>query len=385
MRTTLRAGFTLIEVLIVAAIVGILVALLLPTVHAAREAARRAQCQNNLRQLGLAHHAYLETHGVFVSGCLLQANPHDATKAAFGPSACTLLLPQLDQAVIASLYDTSKDATDWFAQSPGLVACSISTFICPSDDKENPIPATIRTGLAESPVQTFIFGAQDYIFSSGLNDALCDHGETVPAWERGIFAINLRTTSSSISDGLSNTFLMGEGAQGKRWPARRDLTDLAPAIGEQLDGLQSGEQLPFWGWIFAEVSWFDGYVSGGPFGTTIMPLNQYPVLQTLANRSHVFLAQAPGACNSSAHEFPANHRMSGFRSSHPGGANFLFADGSVRFVDQSIDAVNYVPQGLSRDRTILTRGTPANWIESGPVGVFQALSTRAGGESASAP
>ena len=192
-----------------------------------------------------------------------------------------------------------------------------------------------------------------------------------------MFSINLRTTAESITDGMSNTLMMGEGAQGARWPARRDITDTAPVIGEVLEGLGSGEQLPFWGWIFADINWFDVSVAGGPFGTTIMPMNQYPVLQTLANRSHAFLALTSDACNSSAHMFPAGHRMSGFRSCHPGGANFLMADGSVRFLQQSIDAVNYVPQGQASPKTILTVGTNPNWRQVGPIGVYQALSTRA--------
>ena len=87
-----RAGFTLIEVLIVAAIVGILIALLLPAVQGPREAARRAQCSNNLRQLGLAHYSYLEATGSFVTGCLVEVNTGDPYLSRFGASACTLLL-----------------------------------------------------------------------------------------------------------------------------------------------------------------------------------------------------------------------------------------------------------------------------------------------------
>ncbi len=75
-----------------------------------------AQCTNNLRQLGLAHHAYLAAHGAFVPGCLMQANSQDPTAPTFGPSACTLLLPFLEQAAIASLYDYGRDAEDWFTQ-----------------------------------------------------------------------------------------------------------------------------------------------------------------------------------------------------------------------------------------------------------------------------
>ncbi len=77
--------------------------------------------------------------------------------------------------------------------------------------------------------------------------------------------------------------------------------------------------------------------------------------------------------------------MGGFRSCHPGGANFLMAEGSVRFLQQSIDAVNYIPQGGAPPKTILTVGTNPHWMQLGPIGVYQALSTRAGGEAATAP
>jgi prepilin-type processing-associated H-X9-DG protein len=201
-----------------------------------------------------------------------------------------------------------------------------------------------------------------------------------------MFAINLRTTAALVTDGLSNTFMMGEGAQGKRWPARRLITDMAPAIGQQLNSLEPGEQFPCWGWIFADLNWTDDlFLTGGPFGTTLMPPNQYPVLQTSANYLHAFLGLQPDACNSTVHEHPAGHRMGGFRSAHPGGASFLMADGSVRFVDQSIDAVNYVPQGGSPPKTVLTKGQNPNWTQVGPSGLYQALSTRAGGEAASLP
>ena len=118
-------------------------------------------------------------------------------------------------------------------------------MVCPSDDKENPIQATIRTRIPEYPVQSVIFGAQDYVFSSGISDALCDRAETVPSSERGMFSINLRTTAESITDGMSNTIMMGEGAQGARCQRRRNITDTTPAIGEVLEGLGNGEQLPF--------------------------------------------------------------------------------------------------------------------------------------------
>ena len=139
-----------------------------------------------------------------------------------------------------------------------------------------------------------------------------------------MFAISLVSRPASVTDGLSNTFMMGEGSQSTRWPARSKIEDTMPALGMAMDGSSGpGAQYPLWGWVFADVhitpdsSAEVPYCVGGPLGTTMMPLNQYPVLQTLAVLDHAFVGMTPTACNSSAHATPAGHKVSGFRSSHP--------------------------------------------------------------------
>ncbi|HVU90497.1 MAG TPA: DUF1559 domain-containing protein [Pirellulales bacterium] len=423
-----RIGFTLVELLVVIAIIGILIGLLLPAVQAAREAARKSQCQNNMKQFGLAHHNYLSAMGVFVPGGVVTTN------ATFLASPCTMLLPYFEGGASAAMYQNN---ITWYNQ-PQIVANQvINTFVCPSDDKDNPVYAaaldwgqqsitstypvpspTGQQGLlaAAGNMTTFngFFGALDYSLCSGITDALCVDGQVVPNWERGMFSFNMMNSASSITDGLSNTFMMGEGAQGTKWQLANSQS--GPSGGPPVPfKTGTGQTLqPIWAWIAGETNTQGftliagpSFYVGGPFGTTIYPLNFYPVLMTQANdNSATVMAgtsfnQSSNACNSSANSNPPGHKMGGFRSSHTGGANFLMADGSVRFIQTSIECANggqgYIPQGPGGSGWLtLTTGNYPNFTMntmstfSSPlapplIGLYQALSTRAGGEPVSPP
>jgi prepilin-type N-terminal cleavage/methylation domain-containing protein/prepilin-type processing-associated H-X9-DG protein len=421
MHSRRRTGFTLVELLVVIAIIGILIGLLLPAVQAAREAARKAQCQNNLKQFGLAHQNYLGSNGVFVPGGLATVLTSD-----FYASACAMLLPYFEQGAAASMYNYS---TNWYFQPQVVANQVIPTFACPSDDKDNPIyfrwldfgtttvsalypvpsPTGSKGSLASAgPMTTFngYFGALDYSLSKGINDAMCFDGSyAVPNWERGMFDVNMLNAAQAITDGLSNTFMMGEAAQGSKWFLGFNLQSPNTTLGTQ------GPFPPVWAWIAGQtnaqaLSSIDTtFKAGGPFGVTMQPLNKYPVVHTYAGAA-VSISTAPNACNSNANSAPSGSYVGSFRSSHPGGGNFLMADGSVRFIPATIDSVGngtpngqygYVPYtGTSGTTPIyITNGNYPNATFlstqniNGSVlptyGVYQALSTRAGGEPASPP
>ncbi len=389
-------GFTLVELLVVIAIIGILIGLLLPAVQAAREAARRSQCQNNLKQFGLAHHNYLGAQGVFVPGGITDwGRPPGTFLAKLYASPCSMLLPFFEQGASAAQYDYSKI---WWFQPQIIANQAIPTFVCPSDDKETllytealdfgptasgPVPGRKQGMLAAlSQMTTFngLFGPLDYIFCSGVNDAVCDSPQSVPSWERGMFAFNLTNTAQAVTDGLSNTFLMGEGAQGSRFQlttTRGGPAFVSPTTGQTFS--------PGWAWIVGGINWDwvqalapNTFFAGGTFGVTVMPLNQNPVLQTQAVKAASILSGPLGvttACNGSVNTTnPGVHMISGFRAAHTGGANFLLADGSVRFVPDSINFQNPT-----------TTGTFPNFSPGIQSGVYQALSTRGGGEPVTVP
>ncbi len=396
MRFRRPTGFTLVELLVVIAIIGILIGLLLPAVQAAREAARRAQCLNNLKQFGLAHQNYLSAQGVFVPGGIADwGSPPGTFLAKLYASPCTMLLPFFEQGATAAMYDFTKN---WYFQSQVVANQAIPAFVCPSDDKDTllyvvaldfgptaigPVPGQQQGQLAAfAQLTTYngLFGPLDYIFCAGVNDAICDSPQTVPGWERGMFAWNLPNTPQSITDGLSNTFMMGEGAQGSRY--QLSLTRGGPAYANPTTGAMSSARLGLddrrLQLGLGRGTHFEHLPRRRTFGVTVMPLNQNPVLQTRAIKGASILSGpngTPTACNGSVNTTsPGVHYISGFRSAHTSGANFLMADGSVRFVAQAIDFQNPT-----------TTGSTPNFAQGVQNGVYQALSTRSGGEPVTVP
>lgn len=182
-----RRGFTLIELLVVIAIIGLLIALLLPAVQQAREAARRSQCRNNLKQLGLALHNYHDTHSAFPPGVVAA----DGDLANGMHSAFTLLLPQLEQANTYNQYNFGVPWKDPVNKSAAGTA--LSSLLCPSS-----IGGLPQNGGFELP-------ATDYAFSKGTRAWLC-----LKSARSGMFDVNSRIRTGDVKDGLSNTFAMGE-------------------------------------------------------------------------------------------------------------------------------------------------------------------------------
>lgn len=182
-RTQRHSGFTLIELLVVIAIIAILIALLLPAVQQAREAARRTQCRNNLKQIGLAIHNYEASHGVFPPGVL-----GDNGSVAAGQKLHTWLaqtLPFLDQGPLHQKYDFNVRFDD--PVNVTVVATTLSTFLCPS------VP---------NPAVSTPFAPTHFVGNSG----------SIPGNNDGLLYPLSKLTFRDVPDGTSSTLLIGEAA-----------------------------------------------------------------------------------------------------------------------------------------------------------------------------
>lgn len=365
-------GFTLVELLVVIAIIGVLVALLLPAIQAAREAARRASCTNNLKQFGIALSNYHDTLKTFPPG-FLTGKPVSLDNVY--ANAHILLLPFFEEQSLSQLYDHKKG---WGYQSRSVVATVIPVYMCPSCSGDNPMSDKLLTLLLQyypsmskgGPANYNPCGTTTYAMCKGVTDAWCPNVNGgfpappfVPNMERGMFDVNWGVNARKITDGLSNTIAGGEATFGASWLIS-DATGKVPAnaisytSSGQIVDLRTnpaaidpqGQQRTAWqAWGIGLPSFYPlntavGFVWGCGMACTLEPMNKNPITQSWAETSFL------GSCNKSGPSAPGTrtgetkgggHVTSNFRSDHSGGCNFVFADGSVHFISDSIGMLPY--------------------------------------------
>lgn len=292
--TNRRTAFTLVELLVVIAIIGILVALLLPAVQAAREAARRMQCSNNLKQLALGCHNYHDTYKTLPPGFVQQNWPYTGYND-WGWGA--LILPRIEQ---QSLYDEievgrltlDQSADPAVGNHRDAMRVPLPSFRCPSD-----VGPKTNTFRARHPYAAFSntppLTTSNYIgvFRAG-SQAYANQPD-----RQGVFIRRHGRAFRDVLDGLSNTAMLGE----RRWRTKRsDNGDVETAGAGVVFGTRSpnsGGGLPYE---------FDVYGTGWPRINYSWELFKF--------YGHV-----------------------GFSSQHPGGTQFAVCDGSVRFVSETVD------------------------------------------------
>ena len=330
-RRSANRAFTLVELLVVIAIIGLLVALLLPAVQAAREAARRATCQSNFRQLGVALHNYESAHRTLPPGAI--AAPDGSAVYSNG---LVMLFPYFEQGNVEKLYDRT---IPWPLQPASVAQTVIPILVCPSNAKENPfvIPGFSLFGIPAGDT----FGATDYVFCKGATDAWCL--PELPAHQRGAFYANRPLSFAAFTDGTSNSIAMGEAAGGTRWALCRGAGCTQPFNG--INGKTYANNAWISGGLGAPFLANMGIVLSGVWGCTVEPPNKSPVTD-----NYIDLAST-NDCRCSYEGGP--HSTSNFRSDHTGGLYFLFADGSVRYVNQTTDLTNYRRLGT------IAEGAPA--------------------------
>jgi prepilin-type N-terminal cleavage/methylation domain-containing protein/prepilin-type processing-associated H-X9-DG protein len=308
-------GFTLVELLVVIAIIGVLVALLLPAVQAAREAARRSQCVNNLKQLGLAVQNYHDAKK-FVP---VSARPVGSTTAP-RIAAFTHLLPYFEQGNLRSRFDLAKN---WgHADNRSVVSTPILTLVCPSDPEDS----TRLDGIPDSPsaFDPVVSAITDYsptvwvdkrLVATSLVDVTETDGSGAPIDQPGIMEYNNLTASfKMVTDGLSNTILMGESA-GRPFVYRS---------GGAVSGDLLANRTNAGGWArpASDLLIYGSSADGvDPFG---------PCALNCANGLDIAASAYPHPVFNT---FGAGLPF----AFHSGGGNFAFGDGSVRFLNDSID------------------------------------------------
>jgi prepilin-type N-terminal cleavage/methylation domain-containing protein/prepilin-type processing-associated H-X9-DG protein len=353
----MRRGFTLIELLVVIAIIAVLIALLLPAVQSAREAARRAQCMNNLKQLGLAIHNFENRFGQLPDGWgpVPTAPNGPGNSGNSRPNWTALVLPELEQASLYNAFNLQFDVNGNAANDTSRRQ-QVATYLCPSDG------ASARLAFsAGGPTM----GRLNYFASIGgtaSQRAGSGNGEEANSSRLGLFNVTINSTAprgdanwqvissslklAGITDGTSNTAAFSE--------TRRSQIDYPYTSGFMVYSTSNT--------YIMSSSGFDNFVPSPRCNnwdnsevTTRIAYRGLQYYRNLPQTSTYAHTNTPNTRNydCGADNFFASHTAA--RSYHPGGVNVCFADGSVRFIKDSIN--------------------PTTWL---------ALGTRAGGEVVSA-
>ncbi|MCA9116031.1 MAG: DUF1559 domain-containing protein [Planctomycetaceae bacterium] len=304
-----RSGFTLIELLVVISIIAILLALLLPAVQQAREAARRSTCQNNLKQMGLALHNYISTHGVLPPGGVDSStdNSHTGSPGHAGGNALTFLLPFLEEEAYyqrAIPYLSHSTPLDACVNGSGSVGWAINgstfpsfgsqqpkVFVCPSHEAQ----PSMLSGLSNSLIEGLSRGNYGACYGAGTF-AMADYRGKATG---GLFHLNSSVTHRDVRDGLSHTVAFGE---------------------LRFNSEQNTDTRGVWAW---------GAMGAAAFSTATTPNS------TTAD-------VIPG-CVGSSTLFPCTTsttwtaHTAAMRSVHEGGAYATFGDGAVRFISENIN------------------------------------------------
>jgi len=323
-----RFGFTLVELLVVIAIIGVMVGLLLPAVQAARESARRMSCSNNLKQIGLGLHMYHDTYHTLPPGAVFHGG--ETTSSPNGGainhrgSLHIRILPYIEQQAVYDAFDF-RFGTDGQQYPPTvnngirIVGTQINTFICPSDGMN------VRLGGHPTYVWPSNYQGNHGPSASISNNANCScplysvfqgysRAGTSADNPAGLFTRNgwnFQCKFSAIPDGLSNTIMMGE--------VRPECS------GHARTGWSNSNR---WG-IFTQI-----------------PINFDSCYQDLATATAAGFDGCAAMCNWNAEV--------GYKSRHPGGAQFTMGDGSTRFIGETIDMWVYQYIGDRNDGKSVT-------------------------------
>jgi prepilin-type N-terminal cleavage/methylation domain-containing protein/prepilin-type processing-associated H-X9-DG protein len=386
MTTGKRRGFTLIELLVVIAIIAVLIALLLPAVQAAREAARRAQCTNNLKQIGLAMHNYHQGVGTFPigNGQGARSAPYTGYSNWTDWGAMAMLLPYMEQGPTYNAINFAFCSGGGYGAVCNVTSSTrlIAAYMCPSDT---------QVGYGGAPVSnmTTVQNWGQTCYPPNINSYRGSIGTTTSTWgwttgymqcqpdpmgfgtpnpcsafSTGLFVYYVSNGIQNVTDGTSNTIAYSESLVGDNAPggvstisvthrnnsvgpvsgataaqvpdasAINYQTVLVPALNACTQTYKQGSAINAtngnrWGWGAVGISLFN----------TVVPPNS---------------KQFPWNTCSASGGGPDNSTFSNAQSNHPGGVNVMFADGSVRFVKDSINPQTWMALGTKSNGEVIT-------------------------------
>lgn len=359
-----KNGFTLVELLVVIAIIGILVALLLPAIQAAREAARRSQCSNNLKQIGLG---LLNYHDALKAFPPVMGTGTGATNNCSRLSPMVFILPYIEQQALADQVRTGNNGQSvpqgpdpWINTFTPWVT-TVPAMLCPSE------PFSMAGGQNPVARANYMFSMGDAIFNGVQTSNGCNSVTFAPI--RGMFGWGTKMTLANITDGTSNTVMLGEHCYAyyttatpavpviPTYPVRSGLYCVVANINNNPAACLAQAA----GMLYATSASFVTCCNQSTWGANRWPDGAAPY----SRFSTVMPPNTPN-CTSNGASDSAAPVLGTLSSMHPGGAIATMADGSVRMINETIDVGNL--------------SLPEVAAGPSPYGVWGALGSKDGGE-----